>query len=516
MTRGRTAGVILLFLAALGAPEFLHPAEALQEITVREGDTLWSISQYFLKDPKRWPDLLRYNPQLTRDPMVALPGIKLRVPVALIKESLRTAEIIYIHKDVRYRRSASSEWQPARLNTKLVKDDGVRTLPESAARIQFPTGEVVKMSENSLVIVRPEKGQDALELLSGNVSASQSRVITAGGAVVEPKGPAVNYSARIKADRSELVLVFKGEVDVTAHGKTVRVAEGFGSEIKPLMPPAEPIPLPQIPGVPSFQGGSTRLNEVAVKAVKEMEGLFLSVDLPSLSAPTPAAAAPNAAPGTVAASASGEGRARSVSRPAVLKGYHLQVDDRDDFENPLHDKVYPLSEKLNLRALGLTDGRFYWRIAFVDALGLESPFSVPQPFEIDLTPPSLTLIQPAEEEEFPSHAEFTDVTGHTESGVVVQVEDKSVSVDADGRFKTSVYLHEGKNRMAVVARDESGNETSVERVVYRLTAGGGKAKPAARPAVDEEKQRRGSFLATFGIGLLTIGSIIGIIAIIAL
>jgi hypothetical protein len=72
---------LVLILAGLGnlvlastAPELKpdHP----QNYTVKQGDTLWGISQRFLSDPWRWQELWRGNPQV-RDPNLLYPGDQL-------------------------------------------------------------------------------------------------------------------------------------------------------------------------------------------------------------------------------------------------------------------------------------------------------------------------------------------------------------------------------------------------------------------------------------------------------
>ncbi len=74
-------GLLLLTGPALPAAA----AEELQTIVVKPGDTLWSISNTYLKDPKRWNELLKYNRLPAADPSIALPGMPLKVPVNLLK-----------------------------------------------------------------------------------------------------------------------------------------------------------------------------------------------------------------------------------------------------------------------------------------------------------------------------------------------------------------------------------------------------------------------------------------------
>ena len=46
--------------------------------TVKQGDTLWDISQRFIKDPYYWPNLWSNNPAIG-NPHLIYPGQKLRI-----------------------------------------------------------------------------------------------------------------------------------------------------------------------------------------------------------------------------------------------------------------------------------------------------------------------------------------------------------------------------------------------------------------------------------------------------
>ncbi|HRY30212.1 MAG TPA: LysM peptidoglycan-binding domain-containing protein, partial [Elusimicrobiota bacterium] len=395
-SRKKLLFIVLLSFSLLASvlipPVPLQGAEALQEIIVKPGDTLWGIANYYLKDPKRWPELLKYNKQLTNNPTVALPGMRLLVPVVLIKEQLRAAELIYLLKDVRTRRKSSNEWKTAKVGMELHNEDGLRTMSESIARIKFPSGEVVSLNENSLVLIRPEKGEEYVQLMAGDVRARQSRVITAGGAQVTPLGPDSDYRTRVKLDKSELVLVYRGRVDVTAQGKTVRVPEGFGSEIKPLMPPADPVPLPQIPLVQSADMPMPKNMDITVKTQQTERDLVLAVEIPQTK---------DVGPKSPTTSAEARLQAKAVSRSHTIARYHIQVDDADNFQNPIVDKYAHLSQKFNLLQLGLPNGTYWWRISFIDSLGMEGSFSEPKTFEVDLSPPNMVITYPAEFQEFP-------------------------------------------------------------------------------------------------------------------
>jgi len=488
----------------------LGATDVLQEIVVRDGDTLWKIANYYMKDPKRWPELLQYNPRLKSDPTVALSGMKLQVPVYLIKEHLRAAELVYLLKEVRYRRDGSELWKPAAVNMELYNEDSLRTMKEAKADIRFPTGEVVHLNENSLVLVRPEKAKEELFLMSGDVLANRAKVITAGGAEISPQSPDAQYRTRIKPDKSELVLVFKGNVDVTAQGKTVRIAEGFGSEIRPLSPPTQPIPLPQIPVVAEKYGDPEK-KDVAIRPMSTRDGLILKVDLPSLQVESPEdqSSAPTAnrdIPGAPPSS-----RSQAITAKNFIQRYRIQINKTKDFSSPLVDGVYPISQKLNLTKQGLADGEYWWRIAYIDSLGLEGRFSTPQSFQVDLTPPALIVASPLEGEEFSFESDEIRIEGTCEPESSVIVEEKGMTVDGQGVFKGVIYLKEGKNRLTFLARDSFGNLTTVERVVYRLGEGQeGRYAKRVEEEEDSDKPRKETTFATFGLGLLTIGVLVGV------
>jgi hypothetical protein len=482
---------------ALTAAAPLRAAEDFQDVRVNEGDTLWSISQTYLKDPQRWPDLLKHNPQLSSDPTVALAGTRLRIPVLMIKENLRSAELVHLLGDVRFRRRDTEDWKTARLSMALYNEDGLRTLEAAGAHVKFPTGETIRVSENSLITVRPEKKRETVELLSGDVRARQARVITAGGVQVDPVGTQADFRTRIKPDRAELVLVYRGQVDVTARGKTVRVPEGFGAEVRPASQPGEPVPFPEIPLV-AAGGRLPPSQDTFIKEIATPEGLVVSVELPARDAKS--------------SDAAGSQRARSVTSRTLFEKYHVEVDDQPDFKSPRVSRTFPLSEKLNLRRLDLPDGKYWWRIAFVDAIGMEGSFSEGRSFTMDRTPPACVIARPAEQEEFPWRQEFVDVAGQLEPEATVTVDGKPADVDPSGRFSTLLALREGKNRLVFEARDSSGNTTRLERVVYRLSQGQQTKfqKPARTSAQEGKPPEKNTGLANVALGLVTIGTILGI------
>jgi len=64
----------LLALVCTSAPAAEEPII----YTVKKGDTLWAISERFIKDPYYWPNLWSHNPAI-RNPHLIYPGQKLRI-----------------------------------------------------------------------------------------------------------------------------------------------------------------------------------------------------------------------------------------------------------------------------------------------------------------------------------------------------------------------------------------------------------------------------------------------------
>lgn len=71
--------ITALFVAFLLVPAAQSQAksEEPQVYVIQQGDTLWGLSEKFLRDPKYWPDLWARNPALT-NPHVIFPGQKLK------------------------------------------------------------------------------------------------------------------------------------------------------------------------------------------------------------------------------------------------------------------------------------------------------------------------------------------------------------------------------------------------------------------------------------------------------
>ncbi len=378
---------LLLGFLLLLRPGRALAAEELQTIVVKPGDTLWSISKTYLKDPKKWNVIIRYNRLPSGDPSIALPGMQLRVPVTLIKEQYRAARLVYFLNEVLFRRTGSEDWKGVNIKMSLFKSDTLHTMTGARADVEFYTGELLSLYPNTIAVLRPPGAKDIdVELLSGELRSVRSRVITAS-ARITPKTRDTEFGAKLKDDLTTLVQVTKGKVDVEAQGRTVEVAEGFASEVRLDMPPSKAVKLPPLPQF--AQGSSTVLSTSGGPQLKTEGGVVslnmkTPVKIPALTANLPNTDLTKNIP------AAGDTNDKGIDASEIVKiisvgnpvqSYHLQVSKEQSFSTTVLDKNYDAYNSLDLNEL-LPPGDYVIRIALVDLLGFEGKFSAPRAVKV--------------------------------------------------------------------------------------------------------------------------------------
>ena len=63
------------------------------------------------------------------------------------------------------------------------------------------------------------------------------------------------------------------------------------------------------------------------------------------------------------------------------------------------------------------------------------------------------------------------ITGSTEPSASVSINDREITANKDGSFKTSIALDEGENYISIVAYNELGNVAEREIIVTRAVSG---------------------------------------------
>ncbi len=470
----------------------------LQEIIVKPGETIWGIANTYLQNPERWPELLKYNQLPGGDPNAVLPGMKLKVPVLLIKGELRAAEVTYIQNEVLFRRRQESDWKPAAMKLQLLPEDGLRTLVQALARLRFPNGEQLSVDENTLLVVRPQEKKQEAELLSGGLRASRVKVITPKAKIV-PEGDDADFKTTYEPEAQKTtVAVYRGRARFESGSTSILVPSGFMSEARANLAPAVPTALPTPPA--------------------------LSGNVPGVSL---------SAPGLPADAAVSRGESLALSAllsarptPGAVRYYHVQVARDAAFRDVVLDRIQP---EANLEQLGLSEGRFLWRVATVNGAGIESPFTQARPLVVDRTPPVSALAEPVEGAR--SGSPLLHVRGSVEPGATLTVAGRPTPVGADGRFDQVVALTKGPNTLFLVARDAAGNEANARRIVEGLVgaraadvaAAQGRDPSAIQKSVLEEIRRPGgpesggrSVLSSILLGVLTGGVIVGVLVLLLL
>lgn len=455
MTRGAALLAALLLLGG-GLPRAAAD-ETLQNVVVRPGDTLWSIAHKYLKDPARWDEIVKHNRLPTADPTVALPGMTLRVPVSLIKNSLRAAQLVYEVNRVLFRRRDTADWKGSSMQMELYQGDWLRTLEESRARVKFLNKELLSLEPDSMAVIKPVEDDAAdVVLKSGSVFAGRARVVTAS-ARVTPRTRETRYSASIEADLTTRVEVFKGVATVDAQGSEVDVPAGMQTRVRPGLAPEVPRRLENAPAL------EARAAEFASAAA-----------VGGGAAPNPRAAEATPTPSLDAGTLNGDIDALSVG--VAILGFHVQAASEREFKKPLFDRKYDSDERFSPADAGLPPGPYWWRIAVVDLLGTEGPYSEPHYYtvgvkRVERAPGAalrelLTVISPAEGAVLTG--DVARVAGVLRDDTLrLTVNGKPVRIDADGNFMAVVQLQDGLNSIELDVTDGKGNVSRVSRRVTR-------------------------------------------------
>ncbi|MCG2725281.1 MAG: LysM peptidoglycan-binding domain-containing protein [Elusimicrobia bacterium] len=351
-----------------------------QNVKVKAGDTLWSISREYLEDPKKWPEILKHNKQLSSsNPSIALPGMVLKVPINLLKEEYRAAKLVYFINNVLLRPRAKTDWESVVKNMDLYTSDTLRTTVDAKADVRFYTGEVLNLYPNSIVVLRPpDKKNTDVQLLAGEMRGLRTSVVTISARVV-PKTKDTLFGAKIKDDLTTLVQIYKGKAEVNSQGKTVMVPEGFASEVRLDMPPSLPIKLPPLPEFdvinqtkfakakdePLIKMDGSKLSMNVVKSKNEVQGKGINLLNGS------------AKMDLRYTEIEGVNTDKAISIPNPIRGYRVQAANDKEFLKIVHDKEYDVFDDVDFSEI-LPLGRYWIRISYVDLLGFEGKFNDPK------------------------------------------------------------------------------------------------------------------------------------------
>ncbi len=146
--------------------------------------------------------------------------------------------------------------------------------------------------------------------------------------------------------------------------------------------------------------------------------------------------------------------------------YHLVIAAESLFTRPMYDAMRNETRV----PIDVGPGEYYWRVAAVNAAGLESKFSETRSFRVsnqrirddtDTTPPDLEVSDSV------LTGSMLILSGRTEPGATLWIDNERQEIDEAGAFYTVIRLrNEGWNDVVVVAQDAAGNEKRIRHRVH--------------------------------------------------
>jgi len=122
--------------------------------------------------------------------------------------------------------------------------------------------------------------------------------------------------------------------------------------------------------------------------------------------------------------------------------------------------------KFNINNLEITPGKNEIYAIATDNAGNVSQPSPKITVIFDNTPPNLEITQPEDKATFYGLSKTIEIKGETEEEVSVTVNDHLATMEAGGKFRYSLTLTQGENKVKIIATDKAGNQTEKELTVF--------------------------------------------------
>ena len=342
-------------------------------------------------------------------------------------------QFIAVQGRVEFRRADRGDWEQARTRVMLRPGDYVKTGASGSAEIMFGDGTLYTVRPDTLFLVsarNPGERGKTVQLQYGwidlNTAQNSSRVATpqAEAVVSDQSSAVVSYD---QGKREGRVSAYRGKVEVKSGGETRQV-----SALQSVRQTAGKLsPVEALPDAPRLSRPEENA-DFDSDTQKQLRLVWEGV------------------PG-------GERYALQISRNRLFVDNVIDVADR----------------RGTTATLGIQgDGTFLWRVAAVANGGsVRGPWSAPGRFRIvsgrsgkgsgDKQPPELQV------QSVQSYGSIFIVSGHTEPGATVAVNDETVTVQADGTFTKTIQLAaSGWAVLEVKAVDAAGNQASHQARVF--------------------------------------------------
>jgi hypothetical protein len=434
-------GVTILLLALAGRPV------AAQEwlYTVRPGDTLWHLSEVYLRRAEDWRRLQALNG--VADPQNLPPGMRLRIPIAWMKVQPVPARLIAVHGRAEVVRFGSTVAESVGVTTALTAGDSLAVGADSSATVEFADGSRMLLGAESAIVLDSLSVSHGAAFIDTRVRLINGRSevgarpseggvirfeITTPAAVSAVRG--TDFRVGIQdAGESARTEVLTGAVAVTGRARTLQVPGGFGTVVRAGAPPGAPRPLLPPPDLSALPAILDRIPfALEVPAVAGAAGYRWQLAADPSFAPVlfDRATTTNRVTGLSFAEGSYVIRVRAIdalglegadgtagivvdarpeppllidpppdgfipdgkpgfrwSEPEDAGSYRLQIARGEDFARPVAD-IADLGAARYSPDSPLDAGEYRWRVATVDRRGDQGPFSDPQHFRVPLPGPA--------------------------------------------------------------------------------------------------------------------------------
>lgn len=357
MTVGRRCRVVSLLVVLAGAgltsgalADETPPTST--SYTVKAGDTCAAIAKRTYGDA-RYVDLIHTaNPNMGSPPHALKPGTVLILPPKPgAAPAGPDARVTWLRNQVEVR---NPDPHPAKKDDPLLRGNRVGTKASSAADVTFRDETQLKLSENTLIVILGDEQARAARvagsettLVTGSLrsrlaelSGKRHDVATTTGAVATLGAGEAQVSVDEK--NTTRLSVYKGQSELTAEKKTVKVPDGFGSKAPNGVSPTPPRPLPE---PPVFQVADKRVLVTEAGSSFTLAFAFAAPPPSAGSSPSPAATA-----------------------------WHVQLARDPDFREIVADAVVPRSvDKIETK--NASSGTYYARASAIDDDRFEGKWS---------------------------------------------------------------------------------------------------------------------------------------------
>ena len=347
--------------------------------------------------------------------------------ICISKQDLPAEAVLdYLKGDVHRRKISDNDWKSIALYDLLMEGDKIRTLAQSYAEILFTDDSRIQLKENAQTLIRKIRNNLLNNTQKCDVSVLKGEVLafltgtSRGSFHIDTPGVETRIHSKqfwVKKDKKKSRFAnYDGMLKVSSGGSHVLLNKNEGTVVPLNKKPAPPTKLIQSPQLIFPTNASEHFTtDIRLRWEKVKSAIAYKLEL------------------------------------ALDKKFsHIIV------AKTIKTTFFDIPKKLE-------NNLYFWRIASISKEELMGMFTNTWSFSIieDKYPPYLVLHTPENSKTVTSNSVV--ISGTTEHGIALTIDDNQVNVDQKGNFSYYYHLREGKQKIIVKAVDKAGNETKIER-----------------------------------------------------